>query len=271
MKLKYQLPQIYQRLLPEKILRLELTESKATCDSCAMSQGRHRGPIFYDEQLKCCTFYPFLPNYVVGGILLSDRETERKAQAIIKEKIIRREFSLPIGLVAPVRYQVAFNQRDEGEFGQRWDWLCPYFNQAQGNCLIWRNRGSVCTSFYCKSSYGKKGLQFWKSLEDYLSYIEMALMEEALAYLDFSPRQVSDLLGYLNRQKATKAEMKTWILPKKRALELWNGYYDEQEEFFKKCYRIIAGFDRKAFHQAMGVQGEKILADLDCAIGKLDL
>ena len=47
----------------------------------------------------------------------------------MRDKIRRREYALPIGMVAPVRYQMEFNKRKENEFGQREDWLCPYFNR----------------------------------------------------------------------------------------------------------------------------------------------
>lgn len=269
MKLKYQVPRMYEGLLPKDILSFEPTETKATCDSCIMAKPRNRGEIFYEPDLKCCTYHPFLPNYVVGAILSQESLAAPSAVASLRAKISKREYSLPLGLVAPPNYQVPFNHRKKNEFGQREDWLCPYFNQEQQNCGIWRHRGAVCTSFYCKSSYGNKGIQFWDQISNYLTYVEMALMEESLVMLDFSPRQISDLLGYLNRQEATKAEMKSAFMPEKKARELWNGYYDDQEGFFKKSFQIVGELDRRTFKELLGETGQQLEDRLRKAFDKI--
>lgn len=259
MKLKYQLPGFYENIIPGKILNMNLNETKATCDNCAMSRPQNKKKIHYYPDLKCCTFHPFLPNYLVGAIL-SDESLKLGAE-VLRDKIKRREYALPIGMVAPIRYQMDFKERKENEFGQREDWLCPYFNRESKNCNVWRYRGVVCTTFFCQSSFGKKGLQFWAQASDYLSYVEMALAEEALAYLDFSPRQVSEQLDYLNRESSTQAERKSWVLPNKKFKDLWNAYEDI-EEFYKKSYAIAKNLDKKAFSELIGETGKTLERNL---------
>lgn len=254
MILKYQLPRIYENLLPREILQFEPNETKATCDTCAMSRPRETGKIHYREDLKCCTFHPFIPNYMVGALFNESSSTD--AHRIFRDKIAKREYALPIGMVAPVKYQVEFNNRTETEFGQREDWLCPYYNKEKQNCNVWRNRGVVCTTFFCKSSYGDQGIAFWDKLNNYLWYVELALLEEALVMLDFSPRQVMTLLDYHNRTKGTAAEKKSWSMDEKKAKELWNGYFDDQEGFYKKSFEIVSNLDKKAFHEMLGEQGQ---------------
>lgn len=269
MKLKYQLPRLYEGLLPKDILSWEPQETKATCDACLMAKPQKPENVFYKPDLKCCTYYPFLPNYSVGAILSQESLAAPSAVESIKEKIHRRQYSLPLGMVAPPNYQVPFNHRKENEFGQREDWLCPYYHREQQNCGIWRHRGAVCTSFYCRSSYGARGLRFWEQVSDYLTYVEMALMEEALVMLDFSPRQISDLLGYLNRQEATKTEMRSAALPEKKARALWNGYFDDQEGFFKKSFQIVSELDRRAFKELLGETGQELEDQLRKAFEKI--
>lgn len=269
MKLQYQVPRLYQNLIPKDLLSLDPAETKATCDDCLMARPKNRGAIFYEAELKCCTYYPFLPNYTVGALLSNEGSASPSAVQAIRAKIARREYSLPLGLVAPPNYQVPFNHRGVNEFGRREEWMCPYYNHEQNNCGIWRHRGAVCTSFYCKSSFGTKGLRFWDEISNYLTYVEMALMEESLVMLDFSPRQVSDLLGYLNMQEATKTEMKSVRMPEKKARALWNGYYDDQEEFFKKSFRIVQELDRKAFRELLGFTGEQLEERLRKAAEKI--
>lgn len=255
--IKYQLPQIYHHLLPKEILSAELEEKLATCDACAMTadkQGK-KTPV-YQADLKCCTYEPFMPNYLLGAILKQNDSSSPGAK-MIREKIKNRNYSLPIGMTASLAYQVNFNHREPEDFGQKRDWLCSYYNKETNNCGIWRNRGAVCTTFFCKSSYGKKGLLFWQNLNDYMTYVEMALMEEALVHLDFSPRQVSGMLDYLNRYEATKAEMKSNVLPEAQAIKLWNGYYEDQPGFFMKCYEIVNGMSKSQFREAIGLIGEE--------------
>lgn len=232
----------------------EILETKATCGSCAMSPDKEKGKITYQPDLKCCTFEPYLPNYLVGALLQS-ASTSPSAMGALKKKIQQRKFSLPIGMTASVKYQVLFNQRKPQDFGNRRDWLCTYYNQDLNNCGIWKYRGAVCTTFFCKSDLGKKGLSFWAELNNYLTYVEMALMEEVLVHLDFSPRQLSDCLDYLNRKEGTPTEMKAAALPLARAKKLWNGYFDEQEDFFRKTYQMVKEFDKKRFEEALGEMG----------------
>jgi hypothetical protein len=50
-------------------------ESRASCDNCAMcavgGAGQQSAPraYFFDPLVKCCSFVPDLPNFLVGGIL----------------------------------------------------------------------------------------------------------------------------------------------------------------------------------------------------------
>lgn len=268
MQLKHALPEIYSQLFPRDLLSLDLIETKATCDACAMDpakeKGKKKNPVTYQPDLKCCTYEPYLPNFLVGAMLES-ASTSPSARAELLGKIKERRYSLPIGMTASVKFQVEFNQREPEDFGNRRDWLCPYYNRDLNNCGIWKNRGAVCSTFFCKSSYGTKGMKFWTQLSDYLTYVEMALMEEVLVHLDFSPRQISDCLAYLNRFDADPKETKSHVMDQALAKKLWNGYFDEQEEFFRKCYKMVQTFDRKRFSEALGDQG------LDLQEGILDL
>lgn len=270
MKLKHQLPSFYENILPRSLLQFEPVEKKATCDNCAMSTENHRGPKFYRPDLKCCTFQPFIPNFLVGGVF--NDPSSSKAQETLRYQIENRLYSLPVGMTASVRYQLEFKKNKDEGFGQNENWLCSYYNKENGLCNMWRNRGVVCTTFYCKSSYGKSGMIFWNQLSDYLALIEMALMEEALVMLDFSPRQVSKLITYLDRNEGTKAEQKAHRLPEPLAKELWNGYYHEQEEFFKKSYQIAANLDKKALKEIVGQHGaeleQRLLQQMDLLLKK---
>lgn len=255
---------IYHRLFDREILDFELKETKATCDNCAMA------PKEYRADLKCCTFEPFIPNYLVGAAFES-ASTAPAALKVIKDKIKKRSLALPIGLSAPVRFQIEFNHREDGEFGNREDWLCPYYSKETQNCGIWKHRGAVCTSYYCKSDAGSKGLKFWKALENYIHYTEMALMEESLVMLDFSPRQVNACLEYLNRIEGKGWEIKQDAMPAKLSKQLWNGYDDDPESFYRKTYQRVMNLNKGDFRELLGDMGfdlEQQLLRAQRGIGK---
>jgi hypothetical protein len=210
--LKSQLSDVYYHLLPSSLLSFSLSETKMNCENCSMSRPQHRGRYPYQKDLKCCTFQPFLPNFLVGKIL----QSQLPSADVVKHKILNDDFALPIGIIPSFSFQKQFNNKSLGEFGNRADWLCPYYNPTQQNCGIWQYRGTVCTSFVCKSSYGAKGLKFWESLSNYLHYVEMALMEESLVYLDFSPRQTNEMLALLNNEEREQ-------LPQEKSKMIWTA------------------------------------------------
>jgi Fe-S-cluster containining protein len=247
--IQHQIPDLYKSFFPKELLTARIEETKATCSSCNWKA--------YQPDLKCCTFEPYLPNYLVGA-LLGSASTAPSAKAALQKKMAARQYSLPIGMTASVKYQVRFNQRKPEDFGNQKDLLCPYYSRDTQNCGIWKYRGAVCTTFFCQSNYGQKGQQFWAQLNDYLTYVEMALMEDVLVHLDFSPRQLSDCLEYLNRHEGSALELKLQSLPIEKARKLWNGYFDEQEEFFRKTYQMVKDFDKKRYKEAMGEMGSEI-------------
>lgn len=247
--IKYQLPDVYHHLLPTELLSASVHETKATCESCNWKS--------YQPDLKCCTYEPYLPNYLVGA-LFENPSTRAETLRTLRQKIEKREYSLPIGMMASVRYQVAFNNRNPEDFGNKSEWLCPYYDRDHQNCGIWRYRGAVCTTYYCQSNHGKKGIRFWERFSDYLTYVEMALMEDVLVHMGFSPRQLSDNLVYINRSEGTAAELRSGALPIEKSKGLWLDYFDNQEEFFRKTYQMVKSFDKKRFREALGEMGADI-------------
>ncbi len=249
------LPQIYGKVLSSSFLNLDVTETKATCQDCLRAKDR-RFSFLYQADLKCCTFHPFLPNYAAGA-LLSPTLNKSLGVDVLKNKIEQRQFAFPLGVMAPYDYQFKFFSKEEEEFGNNATLLCPYFDKQQNQCSIWEYRGVVCTTFYCRSDYGQNGQKFWAVLSDFLSYTEMALAEECLVQLDFSPRQISDQLMYLNKHDFTSEETTQVILDKKTDRALWN-LYEDKFDFYQKCTNIVRNLSRKQFLEIIGEQGAEL-------------
>lgn len=243
-KFKHQLPRIYTQILPKRWLEVSILETKATCDDCAMSPK-------YSKNLKCCTFEPYLPNYIVGEIFANEDRYPEICQKL-RDRIQRCEFVLPLGIVPHFKFQIEFNNRKSTDFGNRSDWICPYYDTSAERCHIWRLRGAVCTSFYCKSDHGQKGLKYWDQVKDYLSLVEMTLAEELLVDRGFSPRQISEQLGYFNKKTGSGSEKKQIVLGCLDWKKVWDGYEDDVEGFYIECRNRAQKWRRLDFRQALG-------------------
>jgi Fe-S-cluster containining protein len=262
MLLKHQLPKLYSDFFPKQLLELEPIESKATCQSCAMTKDKYRGKYPYRGDLKCCTFQPWIPNYALGEMFAQKELKVLAGRETVNHKIENFEYALPVGVVPSLKYQIQFNHRKPEDFGQRDDLLCSYYDKKTQLCKIWQYRGSVCTAYHCKSVHGSKGKTFWNSLESYLSYTEMALAEEALVHLDFSPRQVSELVGYMNRFEAKPSELKSDFMQAAHWKKVWNGYDNDPIGFYLKCFSIIKKLNRSDFEEVLGETGEQLEVEL---------
>ena len=82
----------------------------------------------------------------------------------------------------------------------------------------------------------------------------MALAEECLVQLDFSPRDLSDQLYYLNKHEFDADELSQKWIGQKAMKSLWNGY-EEATLFYKKCFAITQKIDRTQFKEIIGEQG----------------
>lgn len=255
-QLKEIIPQFYSHLFEKDLLSTDVTETKATCHNCLRSRDR-RFEYLYQAHLKCCTFFPFVPNFAAGGII----HHQLKGAEVIKNKIQKREFSLPLGIFPTLKFQYEFMNREYTDFGNREDLLCPYFDKESLDCQIWQFRGVVCTTYYCTSNKGKAGQTFWRFLSDYLSYVEMALSEECLVQLDFSPRDLSDQLSFLNRTEWESVETIKEVLDAKEFKSFWNGY-DQYEKFYLKCYDLVCNLSKKEFKEILGSHGYLLLENV---------
>lgn len=149
-------------------------ESRATCDDCAVGAPRtarsRERPL--DQDLRCCTYQPTHPNWLVG------RGLRRGGDGA--ERITRRIAALDDGVsplgIGPTRTQVEA-WRDRGVmalFGQDASMLCPYFLGDAG-CSVWRDRGAVCRTWFCKHTDGPRGRDLWVAAARVLRSVERRL------------------------------------------------------------------------------------------------
>jgi Fe-S-cluster containining protein len=230
MTLKQMLPDIYTDILPEDFLALAPNETKATCNACYKAT-KQAPPPHYDARLKCCTFYPFIPNYLVGAILAGpDSDGKAKVRELIRE----RRFALPIGLCAPPNYQWRFNATRSEGFGRDSDLLCPFYETKTGHCGIWRQRGHECATFFCVSSYGANGERFWSDVREGLHYTEMHISQEAMIFKGFDHQEISLNLEFIRRPDDDRDRRAT--LDAVDWSKLWAHHLEAIEEYYLATY-----------------------------------
>lgn len=158
-------PQGYEPWLSTR-LKVDRVENLATCNNCAMVQPqgltRDKGPFL--NNLKCCTYFPYLPNFSLGALTSEDLA-----------KTETRGILLPVGLFPSAEEQNKIQSFGHEGFGKKSELLCPFFDKQKNQCSIWTYRPGVCTSYFCKSDQGQKGLDFWKDVESYLNHFEWKL------------------------------------------------------------------------------------------------
>lgn len=169
---------LYSRWLDEALGSTGLAwpdNPASTCASCAMA---HRGPgVHFRADVKCCMFYPRLPNFLVGGLL----SAQGPGFLALRAQDLR-----PWGLERPAARGEALHQANQqGRFGLDPALLCPHY--SEGLCGIWSHREAVCATWFCKPTRARVGRALWNDLARLLSAVEEQLARDCCAALGLDP------------------------------------------------------------------------------------
>jgi Fe-S-cluster containining protein len=187
--------------------------------------GLTRDPGPFDATLKCCTYFPFVPNFSLGAMLES-----KNSQAALRIQAAQiKGVLLPSGLFAAPEHEQRILDIGGDGFGQHRELLCPFFDTARLGCSVWQYRPGVCTTYFCKSERGQDGLEFWGEVETYLNIFEWTLATEALARAGYD-EQMGDI---------SEAVMLTEeIGPERDGLlrQAWGSWHLRKHELLIACF-----------------------------------
>lgn len=244
---------------------LEIEEKTATCDNCLCSQRTNPNLPYYDPSLKCCTFHPFFANFTAGA-LLTELPENHFVRLELDRKILKREYALPLGIFPSVRFQVGFNQRQAEDFGQKKDFLCPYFDRTHRRCGVWSHRGPICTSYYCASDRGEEGLAFWEMWGEYLHRCEMILAQDAFVAMGLSHEGIEFQVEYLNCEQGTPEELGSDQMAEALFKDMWAPWSGTPTEFYRSCYKYIGAMEfremKSLFLEELGEMEEHLFGQL---------
>lgn len=244
--LRDKLAPIYRPLMGELFDRPEVQEPRATCNDCAMCDKGSGGPgvmDYFKPDLKCCTYLPNLPNYLVGAIF-AEGPSMAEGQKRLRARLAARTAVSPCWVGPPRKYlMMMMASRGTNSFGRAKTLLCPYYDGSKADaCTIWKHRESVCSTFFCKYIQGKIGCEFWSGLKAYLEHVEVKLSHWAMAQVD--PTLVEPKPGRLR----LTAEDIDELPPKAADYEaLWQGWVGREEEFYVACFEKVRAMSREEF------------------------
>lgn len=148
-------------------------EVRTTCNACPMCDHGARpaiqgGP--FSARTKCCTYWPAIPNYLVGEALRLEADNEGRAR--IRAQVLGDD-AVPRGLGVSEEYQALFTRVMPSGFGRRPELVCPYFEASAGGlCTIWRTRTAICSTWHCRPRRGVVGESFWEATKALLLCVE---------------------------------------------------------------------------------------------------
>lgn len=244
------LPPLYQKwassLLPAPIPR----ERVATCADCAMcvpKEEQHDGVGYYQRSLKCCTYFPKLPNYLVGRAIEGDNPGAARLRGFIAGESSAGKAN-PLGVFPGTHYSVIYSATSTENFGKDPNLLCPYAIEAEApegpRCGIWQHRNAVCTSYFCKHVRGQTGNIFWQSFRNLLIDMESSLAWWAA--VELIP-EVGPLFGSLPVSDPHNFELPA-------GADAWRFWKGTREDFYRGTSELVETLD---WDDALAIAGIK--------------
>ncbi|SLM29141.1 conserved hypothetical protein [Desulfamplus magnetovallimortis] len=250
------LPDIYNGILPDFFEKTIPRETAATCESCAMWQpattsGKENKTLrSFSRESKCCTHYPNIPNYLLGGFLSHKKSDDAKK---ILDIISNSPGHTPRGIVRPKKIQFLMENSQRSFFGRSKTLICPFFDKEKGYCTIRPFWDAVCNTWFCKYVKGYDGFQFWVAIRKYLSYVEQSLIQFAMYNLNCNPENIENLVSNEQPGPLSLGDLDDLPLDRNRYLSQWGKWAGREIEFYKKCYELVLKMTRPQFEEITGI------------------
>ncbi len=243
------IPQLYARWIAQ-VLQGPIPEEKvATCSSCAMCPSVDGKPekndYYFNPSIKCCTYIPELPNFLVGTILNDQNSENTAGRDTVRQRIATGVGVTPLGLFAPTSYTLIY-RNSPAAFGRANSLRCPHYVAQTGQCAIWRHRAPPCISWYCKHNRGAVGRAFWRELYSFLLAVQHNISLWCLHNLDIDVDALHAMLDLVQRSDVEtniSGEILDGQADKKSLHTFWGSWYGREAEFYQRCASLIETLD----------------------------
>lgn len=192
------------------------------CTKCSLATVRPEYGARWRDY-KCCTFQPFVANYVCGAML----EAGLKPLDIAPSKAVLQ----PIGVVATAGFRALYMATDEDLRGE--EHLCSYYDQSLRQCRVWEFRPAECSLFYCTTDSAREK-------RDELSHrafaLESNMAQMALIELGYNPHLVDAQVIELNDPDPALASLSV----------------REASELYRACWSWVQALSPDEVHSLVG-------------------
>ncbi len=213
------------------------SETKATCDRCAMlpSPGSDPEALYFHPDTRCCTSPPDLPNFLAGGILSEMDPSMSYGRGALEARIAGRVVVKPSRVDAGVVRSLLYTATP-GAFGRAPALRC-YYQNPEAECGIWRHRPGVCATWYCKHVRGETSSRFWGLAGKLLSEVEFDLAHWCMVRLQVGLSELAEL----ESESSPHVSELNGELDRARYRRLWGDWAGREIEFYRECARLVEG------------------------------
>jgi hypothetical protein len=247
------LPPLYDRWMKEHLSGAIGTEKRSTCDDCAMApkETDTSEDRAFDKNLKCCTYYPELPNYMVGAIITDETVSGRLE---LKRRFDRVTGLTPLGLARPQIFHLLMSKANHADvFGRAPSLRCSFLD-PEGRCGIWAYREPTCFAFHCKHDRGAKGAALWKSLKELFVAVEKQLALWCVVDLDPGEAALELLAAPVKREPLSPHALEG--VPDKPLMRaLWGSWVGREVELYTECWRRVSSL---SWEQVLAICGPDV-------------
>lgn len=248
------LPDIYRSFLPGFFEQPMAEERHATCASCPMCPPAEPDlppDAYFNPSTKCCTFFPALANYSVGGLLIADTGEGAEGARRVRARIAARIGVTPAGVLPPARV-LLLQRASRQAFGRAESLVCPYLDRERGACTVWAHREAECATWFCKHNQGADGRAFWKQLRDYLVLVHVTLSTWTMRELGIDAERIA--AGFGPRIDSLDARDLDDRPPRDdEYLAMWGHWAGREEAFYRAAFDLVRGLDRSRFEALVGI------------------
>ncbi|MFK7926813.1 MAG: hypothetical protein AB8H79_01395 [Myxococcota bacterium] len=205
-----------------------LAETHSTCSTCALCEGggdgrRPQGRVTTTAQVKCCTYRPALPNYLVGAILSDQEQGSEFGHQSVRTRMTDWPAELsPLGLFPAVSDPAFLGASKEA---------CPHLDE--GKCGIWKHRHAVCSTYFCKFERGASGQKAWLALRAMLLAVERSLALWCCVEEGMPPAALSLVAAH------SESVPGVTLHPSDSMASLWGDRGSDPEAFFRSCHARV--------------------------------
>lgn len=262
MKIADKIPALYAKLLPELVDRIVPEEKVATCSNCTLAMS----PKSIHKNTKCCSYYPQIPNYLIGGLLQDELLGLDKGKVVARKLISNKIGISPFGINKPLWYKnfrkrTIQNPDHKNTESDMVHLLCPFYGE-NGECLTWAYREHCCSTHFCFSVGGNEGKNFWEHFMKYLKTLEVELAQYCLEQLGLDNTLSIEVIN----GDSLNADDDNQNVDESTYSDIWDSWNGKEEAFYLECHKLIENLNRQDFETyldgKMQKQKEELLEKL---------